>query len=155
MIHFLDQRINMLKIRLKRTGRKNNPAYRMLVVDSRRGPKSNNYVEKVGHYNPITKDKAIDADRVKYWIGEGAQPSDTVYNMLVDAKVIDGKKKNVLPQKSPVVKEPTEEELAAEKAATEETAEPAETEEAPTEEKEEVSEPEEKEETAPEESKEE
>lgn len=111
----------------------------MLVVDSRRGPKSNNFVEKVGHYNPITKEKAVDAERVQYWLGVGAQPSDTVYNMLVDAKVIDGKKKNVLPQKSPVVKEPTEEELAAQKQAEEKSAESAD-EEAPAAEKTEVEE---------------
>lgn len=107
------------------------------MVDSRRGPKSNNFVEKVGFYNPITKEQSLDADRVKYWLGVGARPSDTVYNMLVDAKVIDGDKKNVLPQKTPIVKEVEEVAADAPKEQATEAAAPETTEattEAPVEE---------------------
>lgn len=95
----------MLKIRLKRVGRKNNPSFRVVVVDSRQGPRSGRPVEEVGFYNPITKEKNINPERVKHWLDHGAQPSDTVYNMFVGEKIIEGRKKNVLPRKSPVVKE--------------------------------------------------
>lgn len=95
----------MLKIRLKRVGRRNDPSFRIVVTESARGPKSGNVVEQVGFYNPKTKERSVDGARVSYWMERGAQPSDTLYNMLVDEKVIGGKKKNVLPRKSPVVKE--------------------------------------------------
>lgn len=105
----------MLKIRLKRVGRRNDPAFRIVVIDSHAGPKAGKDVERVGFYHPKTKEQEIDKERVEYWMSVGAQPSDTVYNMLVAARIIDGKKKNVLPKKSPVVKE-VEEEAAEEKA---------------------------------------
>jgi len=103
----------MLRIRLKRVGRRNDPSFRVVVVDGRQGPKSGLFVEQLGHYNPKTKEKALDAERAKYWLSVGAQPSDTVYNMLVDAGAVEGKKKNVLPRKSPVVKEEETKEVEA------------------------------------------
>jgi len=108
--HFLA----MLKIRLKRVGRKNQPAFRVVVTDSRTGPKSSKHVAEVGSYNPRTKERKLDGDAIKHWIGNGAQVSDTVYNMLVDEGLVEGKKKNVLPRKSPVVKEQEEQEEKAE-----------------------------------------
>lgn len=95
----------MLKIRLKRVGRKHDPHFRVVVTEHTRGPKSNDFVESIGFYNPKTKAKSIDAERVKHWLSVGAQPSDTVHNMLISEKIVDGKKINVLPQKSPVVSE--------------------------------------------------
>lgn len=77
----------------------------MIVTDGDKGPKTGRVVENIGFYNPITKEKEINTERASYWMSVGAQPSDTVHNMLVSAGVIDGKKKNVLPQKSPVIKE--------------------------------------------------
>ena len=88
----------MLKIRLQRVGRINSPAYRVIVTEHTRGPKTGNFVEKVGSYNPKTKEKALNADRIKHWISQGAQPSDTMHNMLVSAGIISGKKINVLPK---------------------------------------------------------
>jgi len=73
----------MLKIRLRRMGARNSPFYRVVVSDSRRVPTAS-AVEEVGHYDP-TKNPAkvsIDAARVEYWVGKGAQLSPTVKKLL-------------------------------------------------------------------------
>ncbi|PCI90126.1 30S ribosomal protein S16 [Candidatus Kaiserbacteria bacterium] len=125
----------MLKIRLQRIGRKNDPSFRVVVTEHTRGPKSEKHVDRVGFYNPKTKEQKLNAERITHWISNGAQPSGTVHNMLLKAGIIEGKTINVLPQKSPVVKELTEEEKAAAEAPAEEVvAEEAPTEEAPVEE---------------------
>lgn len=82
----------MLMIRMQRIGRKNMPAFRIIVTEHTRGPKTGNIVEQVGTYNPKTKERTFDADRIKYWLSVGAQASDTVHNMLVSEKIISGKK---------------------------------------------------------------
>jgi small subunit ribosomal protein S16 len=87
----------MLKIRLQRVGRINSPSYRVIVAEHTRGPKTGNFVELVGSYNPKTKERSLKADRIKYWISVGAQPSDTMHNMLISEGIITGKKINVLP----------------------------------------------------------
>lgn len=87
----------MLKIRLQRVGRINMPAYRVIVAEHTRGPKTGNFVEVVGTYNPKSKERALKEDRIKYWISVGAKPSATMHNMLISAGVITGKKINVLP----------------------------------------------------------
>lgn len=108
----------MLTIRLQRVGRKHDPVFRVVVTDSKTGPKSNKHKEVIGSYDARREVRAqIDADRAAYWISQGAQPSDTVRNALIDLKVIDGKKVNALPKKSPIIDEAK---LAAEKAAEEE-----------------------------------
>ena len=94
----------MLKIRLQRTGRRNNPFFRVIVTDSHSGPKSGKYIELLGSYDPKQGDITLEADRIKYWISQGAQTSDTVHNFLVSKKIIEGKKLNVLPKKSPTKK---------------------------------------------------
>jgi len=99
----------MLKIRLKRVGRKHDPSFRLVVLESQRGPKSGDYVENLGSYNARTDEKTIHADRVKHWISVGAQPSDTAHNLLVELGIITGKKVNVLPKKNPIIKEGGEE----------------------------------------------
>ncbi len=87
----------MLKIRLQRTGRINSPSYRVIVTEHARGPKTGNFLEVVGTYDPKTKARKLDADRIKYWISVGAQPSATMHNMLISAGITTGKKINVLP----------------------------------------------------------
>jgi small subunit ribosomal protein S16 len=116
---------HMLKIRLKRVGRKNDPSYRVVVVPSTTGPKSGNVIEVVGNYDPRRDIKEVNAERVKHWMGQGAQVSDTVHNILVSKQVIEGKKRNALPKKTPIKKEVVEEEPKAEApaAAVEEAAE--------------------------------
>lgn len=90
----------MLKIRLQRTGRTNDPSYRVVVTEHTNGPKSGRAVEKVGTYNPKSKVRTLDAERIKYWISKGAQASGTMHNMLISAGIISGKKINVLPKKT-------------------------------------------------------
>ncbi len=95
----------MLKIRLVRIGRKNDPTFRVVVTEHTRGPKSGNYVEILGNYNPKVDNIVLEGERIKYWISKGAQVSDTVHNILVGQGIIEGKKVNVLPKKSPIVKD--------------------------------------------------
>ncbi len=106
----------MLKIRLQRTGRTNAPSFRVVVLEHARSTKAGNVLEQLGTYNPKTKAKNLNADRIKYWLSVGAQLSATVHNMLVSAGIIEGKKINVLPKKSP----PKKEEATAEASVPEE-----------------------------------
>lgn len=91
----------MLKIRLQRTGRKNDPSFRVVLTDSKNSAKSGKFKEIIGSYNPKAGEILFKADRVKYWISMGAQVSDTIHNFLVHQKLIEGKKRNVLSKKSP------------------------------------------------------
>ncbi len=95
----------MLKIRLQRTGRKNDPHFRLIVTESILKPKTTQFAEILGTYNVKAGVFTAKADRVKHWISVGAQASDTVHNLLVSKGIIEGKKINVLPKKSPVKKE--------------------------------------------------
>ncbi|MFA7315295.1 MAG: 30S ribosomal protein S16 [Candidatus Paceibacterota bacterium] len=91
----------MLMIRLQRTGRKNNPAFRVVLTDSKNAAKSGKFNEILGSYNVKGGEAIFKGDRIKYWISVGAQVSATVHNFLVAQKIIEGKKKNVLSKKSP------------------------------------------------------
>jgi small subunit ribosomal protein S16 len=74
----------MVKIRLKRTGAKNSPVYRVVVADGR-SPRDGKFIEELGTYWPLRKDElnfSINLDRAKYWLGVGAQPSETVSSMI-------------------------------------------------------------------------
>ena len=95
----------MLKIRFQRTGRRNDPAFRIVVGEHTKHPKSGSHTETVGSYHPKTKATVIDAEAVKSWIAKGAQASGTVHNLLVSKGVIEGKKVNVLSKKSVPAKE--------------------------------------------------
>ena len=100
----------MLMIRLQRTGRKHEPTFRLVLTDSKNGPKSGKFIEILGSHDPRHKDlTSIKADRIKEWMTKGVQLSGTVHNLLIEKKVIDGKKINVLPKKTPIVKEVVEE----------------------------------------------
>jgi small subunit ribosomal protein S16 len=94
----------MLKIRLQRIGRKNDPSFRAVLTDSKNSTKSGKFLEILGTYNPKAGEKKLDADRIKYWMSQGAKCSDTMHNFLVHDKVITGKKVNVLPKKHPTQK---------------------------------------------------
>ncbi len=90
----------MLIIRLQRVGRVHEPTFRIVLTDSKFGPKSGKAVEVLGHYD-ARKNKGtnfIDAEKAKYWISKGAQVSDTIHNFLVEQRIITGKKINVLPK---------------------------------------------------------
>jgi small subunit ribosomal protein S16 len=116
----------MLMMRLQRVGRKNDPSFRIVVTDKRTSVKSDRHVDRLGSYNPKSKNFQIDAEKAKEWLSKGVQPSDTMHNLLISQKVIEGKKINVLPRKSPIVDEEAikkeEEEAAAAKAESERVA---------------------------------
>jgi len=78
----------VLAIRLARIGKKKNPFYRVVVLDKRK-PRNGRTVEVVGTYDPLKKPAAIqlNAERVKYWLSCGAQPSDTVRSFLTAQKI--------------------------------------------------------------------
>jgi len=84
----------MLSIRLSKVGKKNRPEFRLIVVDKHKDPWGK-AVEILGSRNPRTKENVFNLDRIKYWLGQGAQPSATVHNLLVDLKLIEGKKESV------------------------------------------------------------
>jgi small subunit ribosomal protein S16 len=112
----------MLMMRLQRVGRKNDPSFRIVVTDKKTGPKSDRHIDRLGSYNPKMNHIQIDAAKAAQWLAKGVQPSDTVHNILVGQKIIEGKKKNVLPKKSPIIDEAkikAEAEAAAAKAEAE------------------------------------
>lgn len=135
----------MLKIRLQRVARKHIPIFRVVLTDSRNSTKSGRAHEVLGSFNLVTDEKKVNAERVKYWISKGAQPSGTVHNYLVHERIIEGKKINVLPRRRPVKKDEVKEVKKEETPASPEGVpdKPA------TEVKTEEIKPEEKEETAP------
>lgn len=91
----------MLKIRLQRTGRKNDASFRVVLTDSKNSAKSGKFKEILGSYNLKSGEVLFKNDRIEYWMKNGAKASDTVHNFLVHKKLVAGKKKNVLSKKSP------------------------------------------------------
>jgi len=100
----------MLIIRLQRVGRVHEPTFRLVLVDSKRGPKSGRALEILGNHDmrKAKNSSSFSADRILFWIAKGAQLSDTVRNLLITKKIITGKKVNALPKKRPIKKELTE-----------------------------------------------
>jgi small subunit ribosomal protein S16 len=94
----------MLKIRLFRVGKKNQPSFKIVITDKRKPPRGGRFVEEVGSWNPLTKEKILKAERIKYWLSVGAKPSDSVYNLLVKEKICEGKKIPVHKKKKEVKK---------------------------------------------------
>ena len=77
----------MLKLRLKRIGRKGSPAYRLVIMEntSRRDGRP---VEEVGYYNPISKESHFEIDKIKKWLNYGVQPTKIVSSLLKKAEII-------------------------------------------------------------------
>ena len=77
-----------VKIRLRRTGAKKAPSYRVVVADSRY-PRDGRFIEEIGYYNPLEEPAVvkIDVEKAKKWIANGAQPTDTVKDLLKKAGV--------------------------------------------------------------------
>lgn len=121
----------MLVMRLQRVGRKNHAEFRVVLVESSRGPKTGNVVEFLGSYNPHTNAFLVKEDRVTHWISKGAQASDTLHNLLVTAGIVKGEKRNVLPKKTPIRSEKAPEEKAPETKTPEATPSEASSEEVP------------------------
>jgi small subunit ribosomal protein S16 len=79
----------MVKIRLKRMGMKKQPFYRIVVTDSR-SARDGRFIEEIGYYNPLSDpaEIRIDQERAKYWLGNGAQPTDTTRGLLKKGGVL-------------------------------------------------------------------
>ena len=79
------------RIRLKRFGSRHNPHYRIVVADARR-QRNGRAIEELGYYNPTTNPPAIEVnvERAQYWLGVGAQPTDTVVSLFRRAGVLTG-----------------------------------------------------------------
>ena len=96
----------MLKIRLQRVGRKHEPKFRLVLTDSKNSAKSGKFLEILGNYDSRHgEDSVFKEDKIKYWMSQGVQVSDTVHNLLINKKIIEGKKINKLPMKNPIIKE--------------------------------------------------
>jgi small subunit ribosomal protein S16 len=107
----------MLMIRLQRVGRKHEPVFRLVLTDSKNGPKSGKYLEVLGSFDPRLENKIENFNivKIKEHMSKGAKLSNTVHNFLVNKKVIEGKKVNALPKRTPIKKEePKVEEKKAE-----------------------------------------
>lgn len=87
----------MLRLRLQRVGKKKQPVYRLIVSERIHDTQAGN-IEILGEYNPVMKEKVMNfnADRIKHWLSVGAQPSETVHNLLVKAGIIEGKAQRVV-----------------------------------------------------------
>ncbi len=97
----------MLMIRLQRVGRKHEPVFRLVLTDSKNGPKSGKYLEVLGSYDPRLDNKIenFNIPKIKLHISNGAKLSNTVFNFLVTKKILEGKKINALPKRTPIKKE--------------------------------------------------
>ena len=116
----------MLRIRLTRGGAKQHPFYRIVVADSR-APRDGRFIEKLGSYNPMLPKEHVDRlvikeERVKYWLGVGAQPSDRVARFLALSGIIAMPAVPENQTKQPAPKKKAQD-RAAEKAKAAETAE--------------------------------
>ncbi len=87
----------MLMIRLQRVGRTNDPSFRVVLTDSKNGPRSGKYLEILGSYNSRRGKAQLEKEKIKYWLSVGAKPSGTVHNLLVSHKLVSAKKINFLP----------------------------------------------------------
>jgi small subunit ribosomal protein S16 len=124
----------MLKIRLQKIGKKNSPSYRVALVEHTTSPQGK-FIELLGSYNPRLKTKNFKKERIEYWLSKGAQASPTVFNLLVDEKIINREKliawkpkkklseaKSSIEAEKPTVPEtPKIEEIKAEEPKVEET----------------------------------
>lgn len=92
----------MMRLRFQRIGKKNQPKFRLVAIDSRFGPKSGRAKEILGWWDPIKKVGEFKNERINYWLSVGAQPTDTVWNLLVKKGIIKGTKRkiNISPKKT-------------------------------------------------------
>lgn len=81
----------MLMLKLQRVGRKNDPAFRIVVTEKRSKPKSGE-LEILGSFHPKTKAVTFKNERILHWLSKGAKASSSVHNLLVANKVIEGEK---------------------------------------------------------------
>ena len=119
----------MVRIRLRRTGAKNNPAYRIVVADQR-APRDGAFIETIGHYLPTRQPHVVEIDEAKAreWLGKGAQPSDTAAGLLRQKGILDSSNKITpegTPAPPPKAEKPKAEAPVAETPAAEVVVDPA------------------------------
>ncbi|MDO8569543.1 MAG: 30S ribosomal protein S16 [bacterium] len=85
----------MLRIRLQRVGRKHESSFRLVLTDSKNSTKSGRFKEILGSYDPRKSSDSLNTERIKYWLSQGASPTDTVHNLLVKHRIVNAKKINV------------------------------------------------------------
>ena len=90
----------MVRLRLKRFGRTHKPFYRLNAIDQR-SPRDGKPIEELGWFDPTEKDQdkqmVLKADRIRYWLGVGASPSDTVRDLLAKQGILDKKTGKAIP----------------------------------------------------------
>jgi len=79
----------MLAIKFKRIGKKDQASYRVVIAE-KRSKLNGKFVEDIGWFNPHTHASQIVGERVRYWIARGAQPTDSVYNLFIKTKILEG-----------------------------------------------------------------
>jgi len=77
----------MLKLRLKRLGKKRFPSYRLVIMEST-SRRNGRPVDEVGYYDPMTKNYKFDTDKIKKWLSYGVQPTETVFHLLKKAEIV-------------------------------------------------------------------
>ncbi len=107
----------MLAIRFFRTGKKNQPFFRIVVTKKTNPPKGGRFLEILGFYNPLKKERNLKTERIKYWLSVGAKPSASVFNLLVEEKIIEGKKIDVHKKPKEKEEETSSEEVVSGKEA--------------------------------------
>jgi len=90
----------MLAIKLAKTGKTNKKMFRMIISEKNRDPYGD-VLEILGSYNPHSKELAVKADRINYWLSKGAQMTATVNNLLIEKKIIEGEKATASKAKKP------------------------------------------------------
>jgi small subunit ribosomal protein S16 len=77
----------MLKLRLKKMGRKRQPSYRLVIMETR-NRRDGRAIDEVGYYNPITKELSFESEKIIKWLENGVKPTDTVKALLKKAKIL-------------------------------------------------------------------
>ena len=77
----------MLKLRLKRLGKKRSPSYRLVIMEST-SRRNGRPVDEVGYYDPMTKNSKFDTEKIKKWLSYGVQPTETVFHLLKKAEIV-------------------------------------------------------------------
>ncbi len=111
----------MLTIKLARRGKKNQPTFKLIILEKHKDP-FGDYLENLGWWNPRTKKGDFKKERILYWISKGAQLTDSVHNLLVNQKIITDKKRKIKirPSKKKTEAKPAEKEKPTQEEKKEE-----------------------------------
>jgi len=114
----------MLRIKLSRKGKKNQPFFRLIVLERAKDTRGD-FLEDLGFYNPLTKQASFKEERIKHWISKGAEPTGSVHNLLVTHGIIKADKVRVtkMNKKKQKAKEETKEQKSENKEKSKQKAE--------------------------------